>query len=407
MAIMCETPLSRVSVDQTFAVLTGFSLVSVYLLPSQSAASFSTYLLPLVVVAAGGGCWRDFAASGKLPRWMIALLLYFCASVWWSADVTARGVFSVFSRSLLILAFLIALAAAFKRVPVFARSLARALAVSGGVAALGGIVDLRLHPTWDGRLSGLGQLDNSVIAALTLNAGLICALGTVLEDVGKWRGIALACVLVIAVAVFETGSRNGYFSALVGTSVLLAVGRRRPPKPPLLWVVGLLVAAVFIGVGLFLQRPDWVQVLLPRGDSFRPEIWSAQWQRLLTGGPWLGLGILTREGVLVGGQLFRHSHSLYLASALQGGAVGLLLLVAVLACSGWRLLRNRHLEVARLGLALLATGVSAYVFDGWELIDKVGLSWLLLWVPVAIAIAVGSPSRKGNSKEMISDAISC
>ncbi len=45
--------------------------------------------------------------------------------------------------------------------------------------------------------------------------------------------------------------------------------------------------------------------------------------------------------------------------------------------------------VARLGLALLAAGMSAYLFDGWELIDKVGLSWLLLWVPVAIAMAVG------------------
>ena len=31
--------------------------------------------------------------------------------------------------------------------------------------------------------------------------------------------------------------------------------------------------------------------------------------------------------------------------------------------------------------------MSAYLFDGWELIDKVSLSWLLLWVPVAIAMA--------------------
>ena len=64
--------------------------------------------------------------------------------------------------------------------------------------------------------------------------------------------------------------------------------------------------------------------------------------------------------------------------------------------------RRAHLPEAKLGPALLATGMSAYLFDGWELIDKVGLSWLLLWVPVAIAMVVGVTSNMlGKTRESV------
>ncbi len=45
----------------------------------------------------------------------------------------------------------------------------------GGIAALAALIDFHLHPTWDGRLAGLGQLRNSVIAALAFDAGLMLA----------------------------------------------------------------------------------------------------------------------------------------------------------------------------------------------------------------------------------------
>jgi O-antigen ligase len=148
-----------------------------------------------------------------------------------------------------------------------------------------------------------------------------------------------------------------------------------------------------IGITVFLAHPEWRETLLPRGDSFRLEIWNAEWRRLVENGPWFGLGILTRDDVALEGHSFLHSHSLYLSSALQGGLVGLLLLLGLLSAAGWKLLQAAHLPESRLGAGLLATGMSAYLFDGWELIDKVSLSWLLLWVPVAIAMVVGVTSN--------------
>jgi hypothetical protein len=144
----------------------------------------------------------------------------------------------------------------------------------------------------------------------------------------------------------------------------------------------------------------WADVMFPRGDSHRFEIWNQELQRLRAHGLWFGLGILVRDDVVLQGQDFAHPHSLYLASALQGGLFGLLLLVGVLLYAGVSLYRARGLQEARIGMALLATGMTAYLWDGWELIDKVSVSWLLLWLPVAIAMSVGVKSNGGRALGM-------
>ena len=143
-------------------------------------------------------------------------------------------------------------------------------------------------------------------------------------------------------------------------------------------------------------QPTWIETLFPRGDSFRLEIWGAEWQRLIENGPWFGLGVLVPDDVVLQGEVFVHPHSLYLASALQGGLVGLLLLLGVLFYTGLNLYRARRQDGAPLGLALLATGMTAYLLDGWELIDKVSVSWLLLWTPVAIAVGVRSKNAEST-----------
>jgi len=56
-------------------------------------------------------------------------------------------------------------------------------------------------------------------------------------------------------------------------------------------------------------------------------------------------------------------------------------------------------------LDLLATRMSACLFDGWELIDRVELSWRRVWVPVPIALAVGVSSRMENSERMNGDSL--
>ncbi len=384
--------------DRVVASLTGLSLLCVFLVPSQSGASFPTYLLTLVVLIGGWGRWREFVEARILSMLVCALLVYFSSSVWWSEDYSLRGAFSVYSRCLLILAFLVALSTSVHRVPESTQWMQRSLAIGGGAAAAAALVNWYLNPTWDGRLVGLGQLRNSVVAGLAFDASLIFALSTVLAGGTGWRLIGGVCGALAGLAVLATGSRNAYLSGAIGVCTLLFTWRSWQSPRLLLWLALLGLVGV---VALLTVNSVWTDTLFPRGDSFRLEIWTAEWRRLITHGPWFGLGILVREDVVLQGQAFAHPHSLYLASALQGGLVGLLLLLGVLAYGGVSLYRARGQQDARLGLALLTVGASAYLFDGWELIDKVSLSWLLVWLPLAIAGAIGVTAKMGNTPRMV------
>jgi len=43
---------------------------------------------------------------------------------------------------------------------------------------------------------------------------------------------------------------------------------------------------------------------------------------------------------------------------------------------------------AKLALALLAMALTSYLLDGHELIDKVGETWFLFWLPVGISLGL-------------------
>ena len=198
--------------DRVIALLTGISLLSVFLLPSQSGASFSTYLLALMVLVAGTARWREFGRSQVLAGLLIGFLVYFSSSVWWSSESTMRGAFSVYSRCVLILTFIIALSSSLTRIPDFAQWLARGVAIGAGVAAGAALIEFHLHPTWDGRLIGLGQLRNSVIAALSFGAGLLFASSTMIRDSATWRMIGGLCAVLLALArrEWEAIARVGF-----------------------------------------------------------------------------------------------------------------------------------------------------------------------------------------------------
>ena len=342
-----RTVQQATTLDRIAGVLVGLSLCGVFLLPSQSGASFPTYLLALLALVAGTDQWRAFVESRLLAVLLVSLLIYFSSSVWWSTEPQLRSALSVYSRCLLIVTFVGALSTSLTRVPNLMEWLSRGLAVSGGVAAVAALIDLRLHPTWDGRLSGLGQLDNSVVAALTFDGGMLFALSCAITEVKWWRAIGTVSVALMSVAVCATGSRNGYLAGAVGVWVLIVTHLRPPLR--LVWLAAPAVGAATIGIAMFVAHPEWRETLLPRGDSFRLEIWNAEWRRLVENGPWFGLGILTRDDVVLEGNSFLHSHSLYLSSALQGGLVGLLLLLGLLSSAGWKLLQAAQLPESRLG----------------------------------------------------------
>jgi len=381
-------PMEPVTIDRIVAALVIAALASVYVLPSQSAASFPTYLLPIAVVARYAIGPLPTARMTPVAIVVVLLLAYFSSSVWWSSEFTWRGAFSTYSRCVLIAGFCLGVALSARTSDAALTWLARVVTVGAALAAGAALIDLRLHPTWDGRLAGLGQLHNSVVAALTFVAALLVALDVALNDAKAWRIGAVFAFVAIAWAIAATGSRNGYVSAAVGLWVALSMALRPTGARLALWLAAPLLVAI-AGIAFVVLEPGGLAQLFPRGDSFRGAIWGAEWQRYVDGNPWFGLGTLTSDRVVVDGRAFAHPHSLYLASALQGGLVGLVLLLSVLGCTVWELVGRLDRRSARLGLSLVAAGAVGYLFDGWELIDKVSVSWLVIWLPAGIACVVG------------------
>ena len=90
------------------AILIVCCFVAVLLLPSQSRASYPTYILAIVMLVSFTA-WHDVFQL-PLIRWIVALLLWLNMSVFWSDAFVLREAVSVWTRSILILAFVVAAA---------------------------------------------------------------------------------------------------------------------------------------------------------------------------------------------------------------------------------------------------------------------------------------------------------
>ena len=95
---------------------------------------------------------------------------------------------------------------------------------------------------------------------------------------------------------------------------------------------------------------------------------------------------LSDNDITAGGITFIHPHSMYLSVFFQGGLVGVVLFAVVVIGTLRELLRHYDHADAKLALGILGIALPAYLLDGHELIDKVGSTWLLFWMPVAISL---------------------
>lgn len=377
------------------AVLLVLALASMFFLGSQSASSFFTYFLVLLAII-GYRSWR-----GLCFDWLfllaVTLVVYLAVSSFWSSEFEWRGAVSQVTRGLILLSFIIAIAEGFW-VDWFERRLTQMVALAGGAAAIASLTVFVAEPPADGRLNGLGQLDTHVRAALVFGVALLCAMRWAARgDSTLITALATLAGLALAVAVALTDSRNAWIAVPMGVVALIVAwrveSRRRFLAIGVASVVGLVV---LLAAGL--SHDGLREIVLPRGDSFRVAIWTEIWQRTLAAGAWFGAGALTPNDVVIGSQVFQHPHSLYLSVFFQGGVVGSSLFVFVTALAIITLIQHYDRGHAKLGLAIFAIALPSYLLDGFELVDKVGWTWMLYWLPVAMAVSLRNDRALQDAK---------
>ena len=368
---------------QINALLIVLCFVSVLLLRTQSGASYATYMLAIAMLVTINQ-WND-VFSVRLMWGTVVLLLYLALTSFWSNPFVGREAFSIFSRAFLVFFFVVAFAECQLRGQL-QRWLGRAMAVVGSIATLAAIIVFVVSDPADGRLNGLGQLDTHVIAALVYGVVLIFVLDTLVREQSlRWKSFAVISGILIICAVLLSDSRNAWVSVLIGVGVFMLAHATRDKQR---FLAGIAAMGVVFGVLLagLLANDVSREVLLPRGDSFRSIIWSSVVSDVIQQGPLFGLGILTDNDVSAGGNTFIHPHSMYLSVFFQGGLVGLTLFAVVVIGTLRVLLRHYDSADAKLALGVLGIALPAYLLDGHELIDKVGSTWLLFWLPVAISL---------------------
>ena len=377
----------RVPICATLMIV---ALASTFVLGSQSASSFATYILAVYVLL-GAARWRGvFLDWGVLL--VAALLVYLPLTSIWSATWDGRGAFSQSVRALLVFAFVVSLAECLQ-VDWFRRRMTLAIATVAALAALAALWMFLTEPPWDERLNGLGQLDTHVKAGLVYAMAALCGIAWLHNGrdsaprFAAW-GVA-AAVAMLAIAVGLTGSRTATACGAFGLACLLLSHRIADVGRFLRLAFATAGALATILLAVYFAVPGGEALVLPRGDSFRLDIWAQFLGRIAAEGPWFGLGVLADDTTNVPApEVHMHPHSLYLAVAHQGGAIGLVLMLAIVAFTLRTLLQHYARADAKLGLAVWALALPAYLLDGHELVDKIGWTWLLFWLPVAIGISL-------------------
>ncbi len=367
------------------AVLITACFVAVLSLRSQSAASYPTYFLAILMLLTLHG-WRDVFRIG-LVRFVLALLVWLSLSTFWSEGFALREATSVWTRALLVCFFVIAVAECQLRGQM-QRWLSIAITVVGTVAVLVAIINFVLTQPEDGRLNGMGQLDTHVVAALVYGVVLMFVIRTGMENRSRvWQLVCVLAIVAIVCAIYLSDSRNAWVSVTIGVAAYLVAIRVSDWRQ---FVLTVTAVGLLLGIGLLLIASNELtrDLLLPRGDSFRLAIWQSTWQSFLSDSVLFGRGILTDDDIVVEGIGFPHPHNMYLAVLFQGGVIALLLYTVVLFKTLAVLLHNFDNRDAKFALGILAIGLTSHILDGHELIDKVSDTWLLVWLPVGLAIGL-------------------
>ncbi len=220
------------------------------------------------------------------------------------------------------------------------------------------------------RLYPVQRLDSPIFMAIILTVYGVPLVQQFSMDRKPW--LALLLLGFMAFFLYFYNSRSaivGLFGGVVGISLLSQSAKQKYFS---LFTVMLLVMAL-VGSYFFGN-------LLDRGVSYRLDIWLSSFEKVLDCGLLLGCGFGgNSEVVLESGQVFQHSHNLFLSHFVNTGLLGLFSLLGLLGYVVYQGLSLRSVMV--LGLIV---GLLALFFDGSALLTNPNALWLIFWLPLII-----------------------
>lgn len=336
-------------------------------------------LLPALLAALNFAAWRT--VLDKPLFWLALAYLSYMTAIALLKRTDNAAEYIKWSGYLLLFLFAVGL-----RMDIRQRRLAQLLLLTAAVAAAAVVYAVAYDyckGLFDGaedyRLTGYGALYNPLRSAHLFGAFAAIAFWFAATRQGfrRERMLAWLAGTICFIGVLLSGSRSPLF-ALFGVGLYLALREVQPGKR--LVALGLLIFfSAMIGVAL------WPE-LTERGLSLRPEIWRYTWS-LIVQHPWFGAGLNAPLTIPVAGTVFVDTHNILLAAMFRGGIVGLALFAAQYILALYLLHRDKPCSpLQKLAIVLTLYGLLTLQFDGGSLIGRPTEFWVLLWLPLALAL---------------------
>lgn len=212
--------------------------------------------------------------------------------------------------------------------------------------------------------------------------GILCGMIMIRETNKKWLYVPLT---ILFLGLLITQSRGPLFSLCIACLPLLTQVKRNHLHHLII------IALIAVIITFFITLTNYDRSLMNRISmtylqSFtRVGIWQDALS-LIQQKPIFGWGFDKElDFVNAIGQRVHTTHSMYFATLLKGGIIGFILLLAVIVSAlriSWlQIKQGQSIEASVLIFSLLF-----YVSQGMFVLGNPGVSWLLLWLPLAIAI---------------------
>lgn len=275
------------------------------------------------------------------------------------------------------------------------RRLIQVVGLAGVAAALFAVITMILYFKGNGpssRLEGFGALYNPLLTSHVYGFFAALWLAALMSSSRAWAG-KLIMLMILVLLLFFTGSRTPFMAlgACFAWLIIMAADRR------IVWLF--MPAAIICGVGLWFFGSE----LLSRGLSYRPLIWVETWRQIMPA-LWFGHGYDTVIDITVPGLnvLLADPHNLTLGVIYQTGLVGGLMWLAIYLYSFLKSWQMRHSGLVLISSTLLMYGFMAGMTEGASFMSRPKEHWFLIWIPIAIHLAVlrkVSIKRKAAKKE--------
>ena len=307
--------------------------------------------------------------------------VYMFLSLGWANAVSLEDSYESVRKGILVIAFLVLTVVFFQNNWNLVTRFFKYTCLFSGIFSCITMALFYYKNQFSGRITGIGTLDNPIMAGNSYAAVALIAFFYFLvkKEVELRDKLKYFLVMIASVMFVVLSQSRGPLLALAVTLICCAVMFTPKYLPWILVGIILPLTAVYTsGLVNFTS-------LITRADSYRISIWQQSWEIFLQQ-PLFGYGFGgARPEIFIAESLpASHSHNLFLATMLDGGAVALVLIVALLAISiFWSIRYFRETGDVTL-LALMMFAVLGNLTDGKTPIASPNHQWLYFWLPIGL-----------------------